>query len=210
MITGGQTVSAGSFQILTLTVSQLFITAATGFIAPLLTIFLALSIAGSAARGIDLGAIAGGIKKAALWALAFIASDYVALMTLQSVIGSASDTATLKAAKFVVSNAVPVVGGALGDALGSVQGSIRLLKSSLGAFGIVAAAGIFLPVILESALWSLFMNLGAASADIFGQKQVSALLRNISSVLGVLLAVLLVCMMIIVFSTAVMLTLGGG
>lgn len=210
MITGGQAVSAGSFQILTLTVSQLFITAATGFIAPLLTIFLALSIAGSAARGIDLGAIAGGIKKAALWALAFIASVYVALMTLQSVIGSASDTATLKAAKFVVSNAVPVVGGALGDALGSVQGSIRLLKSSLGAFGIVAAAGIFLPVILESALWSLFMNLGAASADIFGQKQVSALLRNISSVLGVLLAVLLVCMLIIIFSTAVMLTLGGG
>ena len=54
------------------------------------------------------------------------------------------------------------------------------------------------------------MNLGAASADIFGQKQVSALLRNISSVLGVLLAVLLVCMLIIIFSTAVMLTLGGG
>lgn len=210
MITGGQAVSAGSFQLLTLTVSQLFITAATGFIAPLLTIFLALSIAGSTARGVDLGAIAGGIKKVALWALAFIASVYVALMTLQSVIGSASDTATLKAAKFVVSSAVPVVGGVLGDALNSVQGSIQLLKSSLGVFGIVAAAGIFLPVLLESLLWSLFMNLGASAADMFGQKQVSGLLRNVSSVLGVLLAVLLVCMLIIVFSTAVMLTLGGG
>jgi hypothetical protein len=56
----------------------------------------------------------------------------------------------MKAVKFTVSGGVPFIGGAVGDALGVVNGSVAVLKSTTGAFGILAVAAVCLQRTLRS------------------------------------------------------------
>ena len=48
------------------------------------------------------------------------------------------DVTTNRTLRFVVSSFVPVVGSALGEALSTVQGCIKVLKGGVGAFGVLA------------------------------------------------------------------------
>ena len=139
-----------------------------------------------------------------------IRDRFTSLLALQSIISTAADGAGTKAAKFVVSSFVPVVGGALSDALTTVQGCIKLLKSGVGAFGLLAAAFIFLPVILQCCLWILSLNLCAGFGDIFALKEISGLLRACCRVLETMLAIIFCCMTIMIVSTVLVLVIGGG
>ena len=48
------------------------------------------------------------------------------------------DVTTNKSVKFVVSSFVPIVGTALGEAFGTVHSCAKVLRSGVGAFGILA------------------------------------------------------------------------
>ena len=61
---------------------------------------------------------------------------FTGLLSIQSVVGSSADTLTSKTAKYVISNCVPVVGGAVSDAYSTVKGSLSLLKNGIGGVGI--------------------------------------------------------------------------
>ena len=66
---------------------------------------------------------------------------------------SAVDSTGARAARFMVSSFVPVVGGALGEALGTITGCVKMIKSGVTAFGLLAEGALFLPVLLECVLW---------------------------------------------------------
>lgn len=104
---------------------------------------------------------------------------------------------------------IPVVGSAVGDALGSVYTCLKLLKSTVGAFGIFAVILIFLPALLETLVWQLALNLTAAIGDVFGLGQLTAVIRAAAKVLALLSAVMICCALVIVVSTAIMMMLGG-
>ena len=63
---------------------------------------------------------------------------------------------------------VPVVGGALSDALGSVQSCVKLLKTSVGAYGIIIAVMTFLPLLIESISWLLVTKISQVVAGFLG------------------------------------------
>ena len=84
-------------------------------------------------------------------------------------VASGSDTVASKAAKFLIGSVVPVVGGALSDAFGATQGYLRLLKATVGVFGILIALMTFLPVFLQTVLWYFTVNL--AGADVYKRQR---------------------------------------
>lgn len=67
-----------------------------------------------------------------------------AIVTEGSLAGAA-DSVTLRTAKFAAGAVFPVVGGAVSDALSSVQGSMSLLRSSVGGFASIAIMAMLLP-----------------------------------------------------------------
>ena len=143
------------------------------------------------------------------WVLGFSMSIFTGLLTMQSLLGNAVDVSTNKTVKFVVSSFVPVVGNALGEAFGTVQGSIKLLKSGVGAFGLLAIAFLFFPVLAQCLLWQVMLVVSASIADVFDLKEIAGLLRAISKVLSLLLAILLCSSAILIISTLVMMAIGG-
>lgn len=110
----------------------------------------------------------------------------------------------------MIGSFVPVVGGALEDAFGTVQSCVKLLKSGVGAFGLLAGAFIFLPVILECVLWILTLSACSAIGEIFALKEITTLLKATTKVLETMLAIILCSMTVLMISTVLILVIGGG
>jgi stage III sporulation protein AE len=204
----GNISSAGSYSVIIFAVCEISTQIASKILMPLLGLCLAMAVVESINPAISLSGITDGIKKAAVWGIGFIMTVFVGLLTIQSVIGVSADTVSAKAAKFVVSSVVPVVGGAISDAYSAIKGSLGILKSGVGSYGIAALLLTMLPsiisvVLLEAAVWC-----GAIVSEIFGIKEINSLLKNVVSVLSIALSLLLCFTMMLVVSTAIIMMLG--
>ena len=65
---------------------------------------------------------------------------FTGILSVQSIVGASADSVAVKAAKYVLSNSIPLVGSAASDAYSTVRGSILLLKNGVGGIGIAALA----------------------------------------------------------------------
>ena len=210
MIASGQTVSAISYHMMMVFAGDIISQIAAKLLVPLLNIFLAFSVVSSISPRMNLSGICKNISSIVKWTLGFVMSVFVSLLTVQSVVGCSADDMGLKTIKFAISSFVPVVGGALSDAFSTVRGCVKLLKSGVGAFGILAGLVIFLPVIVKCLLWMLSLGLCASVGDVFELKQISELLRSVSRVVSTMLAIVLCSMTILTISTVLVLIIGGG
>ena len=204
----GQPVTASLYQGLLFGVAQVVSSAANTIVVPLLSLFLAFSLVSAVAPNLNLSATAGSIQKVASWVLGLVMTIFVGILSIQGVVGNASDGVAIKAAKFFSGSFIPVVGSALGDALGAVQGCVGLLKSTVGSFGILAVIVIFVPPLIQALIWQFILNIGAAFSDLFDLKQISAMLRSTAKVLNLLIAVMLCCSLLLIISTTILLALG--
>ena len=210
MLTSGQPLGAASYQTVVLFVAELISLAATHLIVPLMTAALALGLVGSVSPGMKLDAAGGMINKACSWLLGLTSTLFVGLLSLQGIVGAAADSLTGRAIRFSLSSFVPVVGGALSEAFASVQGCLRLLKSTLGAFGILATALIVLPPLLECILWSLSLAVCSMVAEMFSLSSLSALFKTAQGVLKTLMGVLAACSLFMIVATTIVTMAGGG
>ncbi len=209
MIAAGQPVSAGSYNILMIAAGNTISLLAANIFVPMLNIFLAISIVSAVSPSINLSGLCGVISKLVKWTLTFCMTVFTGLLTVQGIVSASLDGAGSKTAKFVLSSFVPVVGNALGEAVGTISGCVKLLKSGVSAFGLLAGFLIFLPVIIQCLMWMVTTNVCAGISDIFDQKEISSLLRSCSGVLGTTLAIILSCMTVITVSTVILLIIGG-
>ena len=210
MLAAGQPVSAGSYNLLMMAAGNVISVVSASVLAPLLNIYLALSVVSAVSPGVNLNGICSAFHKVVKWVLGFCMTVFAGLLTVHSLVASSMDETAARAAKFVVSSFVPVVGSALGDALQTVTGCVKLLKSGVGAFGLLAGALIFLPVVLQCVLWMVTLNLCAGAGDIFALKEISSLLRAVSKAVEMILAIVLCCVTILTVSTAIILMIGKG
>ena len=135
---------------------------------------------------------------------------FVAFLTVQTLVSSSGDSVSLRTAKFLIGSFVPVVGSALADAFIAAQGCIRLVRTTVGAFGAVAVIFVFLPVLLRALAWFLAVQLAGALAQLFGLEGTAGLLRSVGSVLGILMALILSFGLLVIISTTLVLLTGQG
>jgi stage III sporulation protein AE len=209
MIAAGQPVSAGSYNILMIAAGNTISLLAANVIVPMMNIFLAISIVSAISPNINLSGLCGVLSKLIKWVLTFCMTVFTGLLTVQGIVSASLDGTGSKTAKFVVSRFVPVVGNALGEAIGTISGCVKLLKSGVSAFGLLAGFFIFLPIIIQCLMWMVTTNVCAGISDIFDQKEISSLLRSCSGVLGTMFAIILSCMTILTVSTVILLIIGG-
>ena len=107
---------------------------------------------------------------------------FTGVLSVQTAVNAQVDAAAGKAAKLALTTGVPIVGGALGDAVTAIQNSVHIVKSGVGAFGILAALCLFAPAMIQCALWC-----GVCMA---GQAKASSLLGAFSGAVKMVLAVM--------------------
>ena len=204
----GRPASAAAYQTVTFGAAQLFAQLASSLILPLLGIFLALCTVGSVTDGVDVKAVAQGAKSLAMWVLGLCLTVFVALLTLQSLTAGAADTVSTRAVKFVISSAIPVVGGALSEAYGSLSGCLGLVKSAIGVFGVIVMAAVFVPILAQVGMSMLACGIAAAVGELLGENRAAGVIRSVSSALSVLGGLILCYGMMILSSSAILLWMG--
>ena len=113
---------------------------------------------------------------------------FTAYLTVSGIVSGTADAAGLKAAKAAFSAALPVVGGIVSDATESVLAGAQTLKSSVGAFGLLALLAMGLLPFLRIALHYLALKVAAAAGGLTGNDRLPALLGHLSTAMGYMLA----------------------
>ena len=210
LVGGGFSGTATGFQTTVLASAEVLSYLAGFVIVPLLTVSLAMGLTGTLTPDLKLGRIGSLTGKVATWILTFGMVIFSGVLSMQSLVGGAADRLTDKALRFSVSHLVPVVGGSVGEAFSTVRGCLRLLRSTVGCFGVVATALIVLPPLLSCVVWNVMLTVSETAADIFGLSTFSELLKTSRGVVKCLIGVLTVSGLLLTVSlTVISLALGG-
>lgn len=173
-------------------------------ISSFIRLFFSLNIVAAISTELNLGALCSFVKKTVVVVLGFAATIFSGLLTVKGVLSGAADSALMKGAKFISGSFIPVIGGALGDAIASLAGSLSLAKNTVGAFGIIAVSVISLPGIIELTVWIFCLNLLSAAADILGRPASARFLTGISSAASLLNITLILNCAVLIISIGIM------
>lgn len=155
---------------------------------PMLSALLCVYASAKICGEIDLSGFAKLIKSVLTSSLTFCAVLMGCVLAFQSVIAKSADTAAVKGVKFVLGNAVPVVGGALADAVGTLASSLGLLKSTVGVVSAAVICLIFALPLLKLMVWKLVFDASGALCAAFSLKKESSFFSEMSGIVGFLTA----------------------
>lgn len=208
-VTGNPTLAA-SFQSIAFAGAQIISGLSNSYIVPIVGAVMALDVTGSIMPSFKLGGITSLIKKSVTAVLTFVSTLFVSFLGIKGALANAADTVASRGIKLVISSAVPVVGGALSEAYSGIIGSLVLVKSTIGIFGIAAITLINLPSCMQLLFWIFALRLSAAVGELFNQQSITDLLRALASSLTLLNVVLLFNAVLFIISTALILVIKAG
>lgn len=206
----GNAASSLSYNAIVLLIAEISVSIVSDMLMPVISVCMAMNIIDSVNPTFSLSSVTGLMKKITSLFLGFGMTIFTGLLSIQSIVGASADTLGVKAAKFVVSNFVPVVGSAVADAYSTMRSGLGLLRGAAGAFGIIALCVTLLPPVLETLCLYLAMTAGEAAAEMFGVKELGTFFKGAASVLS-LTAALLACFgVMFVISTVILMAAGLG
>ncbi|MBQ2285753.1 MAG: hypothetical protein II252_00350 [Clostridia bacterium] len=206
----GAPVTSASMSALLLAAAQGVSYISNFIVTPLMGGYLAVSISGAVSPLLKKTEIASIIKRLSCFIMAFVSTVFVGILGIQTAVNSSADSLTAKTAKFIIGSSVPVAGGVLSEALGTVTASMGLLKSSVGIYGAVACAAVILPLVAELLIWRAVLTVTSAAAELFSLSVISGILKAVDSVMSVLIGILLITGAMFVISLAIVVTAGKG
>lgn len=209
LFAGGRAAGAASYQTTLMVAMQLLLWLVRGAVFPLLLVSLALGCVGAVSEGFCLDRISGTFHKLILWALGLFSTLFSGLLSIQQMVAAAGDSLSSRVVKFSLSSFVPVVGGVLSEAYNTVVGCSGLLRSTVGAFGVLSVVLVVLPPLLTCVCWNVGLHLAAGAAGLFGLAPLDTLCRTAAGAVRVLIAVLAVFALLMILSTSVIVSVGG-
>lgn len=185
----GHVSTAAAVNSAVLAATQLFSQLSVNFLAPLCGTILGISAAGAADPQMKLEKLGEIIKKFVTWGLTLIMTVFMSVLSTQTLVASTADNAAIKAAKFVVSQGVPIIGGTISDSVNMFSGGIMTMRGSVGTYGIIAAAAIIAPTLIGLTCYRLALYCAQTAAEMFGLKELAALFKSCCSVMTIIMAV---------------------
>ncbi len=178
---------------------------------PLCYTFVAVNVAWAALGNDGLKRMGGLLKWMITIILSVVLLIFIGYLNLSGVISGSADAATIKAAKFTISNMVPVVGGVISDTAETLLAGASLLRNTAGVFGMLAVLAICLAPFLHLGLHYILYKITAAlAATVSGDGRVTGLIESLGSAFGLILAMTGSCgvLLIVAMTSAVSVVAG--
>ena len=164
-------------------------TLCASLVLPLLSALLCIYTSAKICGGDMLDGFGSLIKSGVRTVLIFFTVCMSCVLAFQSVIAKSADTAAVKGVKFVLGNSVPVVGGALADAVGTLTSSLGLLKSTVGIVSAAIICLIFALPIIKLLIWKLAFDASSAISSALSLKKESKFFAEMGDIVGFLAAI---------------------
>ncbi len=192
MMAVGGNVSASVYKPTVTFFSQTFIGIVLYFILPFIVIYTVFNIGSSFSVGIKLNKFADFFAGLIKWVLGVFTTIFSLFLTVQGLTSAHYDGISLKAAKYAISNSVPIVGGFLKDGFDIVVAGSVLIKNSIGVCGIVVLLSIIFSPVIYLTVLSLLLKFCAAILEPICDVRISNLCVSISKTCSYLIACILV------------------
>ena len=156
----------------------------------------------------NLSNTAGGIIKSVLGTSAAL---FVAISSIYGFVAPSIDAITAKTAKLAANTFIPVVGGAMGDAIELAGASAKLIKNSVGASLIVIIIVMSAYPLLKLAALLIIFRFAAALTEPITDKRFTSLINSVADTLQLTVAAVTLSSLIVIVVTAIVIaaTQGG-
>ena len=183
----------------TILFSDLLIRLIDHVLIPLCYAYVAANAAWAALGNDGLKRIGGLLKWLITMLLSILLLAFIGYLNLSGVISGSADAATIKAAKFTISNMVPVVGGVISDTAETLLAGASVLRNAAGVFGMLAVLGIcVVPFLNLGAHYLIYKCTAALAATVSGDGRVTGLIEAIGSAFGLILAMTGSCAVLLI------------
>lgn len=197
----GSVAKSGALYTATAFFDAVFSTTISELLVPLVYIFLCIAIASNLFSQSLLQEMRKFLKWLLTWGLKIILYVFTGYISITGVVGGATDATMLKATKLTISGMVPVVGNILSDASEAVLVSAGLMKNAAGIYGLLVVIALWIGPFLQIGVQYLMLKVTSGICEMFGTKQMSELMKDFSSAMGIVLAMTGTVCLIFIIST---------
>lgn len=209
MLVSGRTITASSYNYMVVLSGQIISKFSEGILIPLMNSLFGISVISSISTRIKLEKLCFTVYKSLKTIIKFMSTLFVGILTLQNIVASSADNLGTASAKMLIDTCIPIVGNAVSDAFTTIGGCLKLLKSGVGAFGIIAGLFIFIPIITECIIWIIFLNICEFLSDTFELVKPCLLFKSTAEIVKTLMAILICAAVIIISSSGIIMIIGG-
>lgn len=197
---GGGATSAGVRHVAAAFFADILISLIRNVLLPLVYIYIAAAAADVLVPGRRLGTIVRAIGKGTTWILSGLLILYTGYLTLAGAAASSADALAVQLTRSAM-GAVPVVGGIISDAAGTVLNGAAVLKNTVGIAGTLAVLAVCLMPFLRLAIQYLLYKATAFLAGTIGSKELVGLIDDLGGAFGLVLGMTGACAVLLLIST---------
>lgn len=161
---------------------------------------LALTVISTAFKEINISSFTSSAKKTVIAMLGLTVTVFSFVLQIQSSLAGGSDTLTSKTVKFAVGSYVPIVGGAVADALGTVSASLSVIKHTCGGIGIVVILLMLIPTLTSLFLTRLAFSLGKFVSELLCADECTGIIECAVAVLDIFFAAAALSSVLFIFA----------
>jgi len=129
---------------------------------------------------------------------------FTGYISFSGIISSGADAVSVKAAKMVISGAIPIVGSIVAEATDTILSGAAIVKNGVGIIGFLGVCAIVLVPFVNCFIHYIVFKITAAVAGALSGEGISKTLDGVASAYGMALASLGVCSCIMFISIVVM------
>ena len=150
------------------------------------------------------------VRQIMFWLLGFLLTVFAGMTGLSGINAVGASASGMRALKYTVGHAVPVVGGFLADSSDLIFASAKIFKNAFGTAGIIIVFAICLTPVLKLFAMGVMLKASAGLTEPFCDKRISDCIAAIGqTIIYIMVCVILICVMFIL-SFAVILLVGMG
>lgn len=127
------------------------------------------------------------------WGLGAAVFVFGGLVSMQGLLGAAREGAALKTAQIAIENLMPIIGGGLSGAAGSLMVSAGFARSAIGITGVALVGRMCLGVILRLGGSAIALKLISAAMEPLAEGAAARLIGHFGDIYEMLLAIVLCC-----------------
>ena len=186
--TSGGSVSVAVYQPAVVFLSEVIVNLISAVVLPIGVMLVVISMVGNISSEIKLNRFGDLFKTVNKWVLGISLTAFTVFLTVQGITSATYDGLSFKAAKYAISNSVPIIGGFLSGGFDLMIAGSILIKNALGSCSLILLASSIIVPFIQLLAFSLFLKLTAAVTEPVGEGRISGFLSMLSTTLNYFIA----------------------
>lgn len=184
MTASGGTVSASVYKPAVAFISGGVINLVLNVIIPLIIIMTFFTIISCMSQTVKLSKFIDTITSIIKWIVGLTIAIFGIYISLQGITSATFDGISIKAAKYAISNSIPIIGGFIKDGFDLVVAGSILIKNAVGITCVVALFYTIISPLIYIIVFSLLLKISSALIDSISDTRISNLCMGLSKCLS--------------------------